>query len=258
MARPGSSEKLGRVSCALEHQNEMCTRGATSPRSASPIGPAPTRDPRIALPPAMSTYSCQAKRARTPRPTTTVNHTSATPTVIRSRLRSATELPPSELDMPPPNMSDRPPPLPLCSRMSRVRNRPVMTRRTWRPIFTASTSNPSCGVGGNRSSISVRVPEGGQPGVEQRSGRLQVGTEPADRGELDGVDRRPADEGAVDVLLGHDRRDVAGLHRAAVEHPDAVGHVAAVELGELGADRRADLLGVLGRGDLTGADRPDR
>src|SRR5512139_2741340 len=56
MARPGSSEKLGRVSCPLEHQNDTCTRGATSPRSASPIGPAPTREPRIALPPAMSTY----------------------------------------------------------------------------------------------------------------------------------------------------------------------------------------------------------
>ena len=82
--------------------------------------------------------------------------------------------------------------------------------------------------------------------------------EAADRRELDGVDRRPADEGAVDVLLGHDRRDVAGLHRTAVEHADAVRHVAAVELGELGADRRADLLRVLGRGDLTGADGPDR
>ena len=38
----------------------------------------------------------------------------------------------------------------------------------------------------------------------------------------------------------------------------AVGHVAAVQLGNQGADGRTDLLGVLGRRDLTGADRPDR
>ena len=80
----------------------------------------------------------------------------------------------------------------------------------------------------------------------------------ADRGELGGVDRRPADERAVDVRLGHDRRDVAGLHRAAVEHAHAVGQVAGVELGQLGADRGADLLRVLGRRDLAGADGPDR
>jgi hypothetical protein len=42
--------KLGRVSCRLEHQNDTQTRGADSPRSASPIGPAPTLLPRMALP----------------------------------------------------------------------------------------------------------------------------------------------------------------------------------------------------------------
>src|ERR1700722_6209104 len=45
-----SDAKLGRVSCPLEHQNDTHTRGAASPRSASPIGPAPTLLPRIALP----------------------------------------------------------------------------------------------------------------------------------------------------------------------------------------------------------------
>jgi hypothetical protein len=45
-----SLAKLGTVSCRLQHQNETRTRGAASPRSASPIGPAPTRLPRIALP----------------------------------------------------------------------------------------------------------------------------------------------------------------------------------------------------------------
>src|ERR1700760_1155260 len=45
-----SDAKLGRVSCRLAHQNEIPTRGADSPRSASPIGPAPTLLPRMALP----------------------------------------------------------------------------------------------------------------------------------------------------------------------------------------------------------------
>ena len=45
-----SLAKLGRVSCMFAHQNGTRTRGAASPRSASPIGPAPTRLPRIALP----------------------------------------------------------------------------------------------------------------------------------------------------------------------------------------------------------------
>jgi len=36
----------------LAQKNETHWRGADSPRSFSPIGPAPTRLPRIALPPA--------------------------------------------------------------------------------------------------------------------------------------------------------------------------------------------------------------
>src|SRR5690349_1446468 len=49
---PASDEKLGRVSWPLAHQYDTQKRGAISPRSDSPSGPAPTRDPRIALPPA--------------------------------------------------------------------------------------------------------------------------------------------------------------------------------------------------------------
>src|ERR1700723_1731521 len=45
-----SDAKLGLVSCPFEHQNDTQVRGAASPRSASPIGPAPTLLPRIALP----------------------------------------------------------------------------------------------------------------------------------------------------------------------------------------------------------------
>ncbi|GGO51495.1 hypothetical protein GCM10012287_33650 [Streptomyces daqingensis] len=53
-----SLAKLGWVSCPLEHQKEMRRRGADSPRSASPIGPAPTRLPRIALPLATVVTPC--------------------------------------------------------------------------------------------------------------------------------------------------------------------------------------------------------
>ena len=53
-----SLAKLGCVSCPLEHQKEMRSRGADSPRSASPIGPAPTRLPRIALPLATVVTPC--------------------------------------------------------------------------------------------------------------------------------------------------------------------------------------------------------
>ena len=42
------------------------------------------------------------------------------PIVMRLRLRSATPELPELLVTPPPNMSDRPPPLPLCSRTSGI------------------------------------------------------------------------------------------------------------------------------------------
>src|SRR5664279_41741 len=56
----------------------------------------------------------------------------------------------------------------------------------------------------------------------------------------------------------HNSFDVGRLHRPAVQHPDVIGQVAGVELGQPGPDRTADLLGVLGRRDLAGADRPHR
>src|SRR5660398_61437 len=45
--------------------------------------------------------------------------------------------------------------------------------------------------------------------------------------------------------------------RQAVEHADGVGQLARVQLGQAVADRTADLLGVLRRCDLAGADGPD-
>src|SRR5689334_1424155 len=85
-------------------------------------------------------------------------------------------------------------------------------------------------------------PVGTRPADGNVSGRADVVAVATDRRELRRVDRRTADEGAVDVLLGHDRRDVARLDAAAVEDAYAVGDVAAVELGEQRADGRADLL----------------
>src|SRR5690606_38900470 len=78
-----------------------------------------------------------------------------------------------------------------------------------------------------------------------------------DRGELLRLETRSADEGTVDVTLGHDRSDVRGLDRSAVQDPERLGEVLAVLLGQPAPDRRADFLRVLGGGDLTGADGPD-
>ena len=48
------------------------------------------------------------------------SHTTDTTTVMRSRLRSPTDEPPMEDEMPPPNRSDMPPPRPLCNKMARA------------------------------------------------------------------------------------------------------------------------------------------
>ena len=62
------------------------------------------------------------------------------------------------------------------------------------------------------------------------------------------IERRAADERAVDVRLGGELGGVVGLDRAAVEHR----HV------EDRLDERVRLLRDLGRRGLAGADRPDR
>src|SRR6204780_4162345 len=57
--------------------------------------------------------------------------------VIRSRIHSTPEEEPRVEDTPPPNRSDRPPPLPLCSRTSRIITRLVMIRITETPTIIA-------------------------------------------------------------------------------------------------------------------------
>src|SRR5690606_12067898 len=70
-----------------------------------------------------------------PRATIETNQTSASTTVNRLRLRSASPEEPTAAVMPPPNMSDRPPPRPLWRRMSRV------SRTLLMPITTCSTNS---------------------------------------------------------------------------------------------------------------------
>jgi aminoglycoside phosphotransferase family enzyme len=77
-----------------------------------------------------------------------------------------------------------------------------------------------------------------------------------DAGEVVGIEARAADEGAVDVGLGHQLGGVARLHRPAVL--DA--HRAAASRRRprhRGAHVGAHGLGVVGRGGLAGADGPD-
>src|SRR5665647_3826735 len=69
-------------------------------------------------------------------------HTSARPMVSRFRLRSATPELPAPLEMPPPNMSDRPPPRPLCSSTSTTTRKLVSTSRTSRMMRSASNGRP--------------------------------------------------------------------------------------------------------------------
>jgi hypothetical protein len=54
----------------------------------------------------------------------------AAATVRRSRLRSTTVEPPREVFMPPPNMSERPPPRPAWRRMNRIRVSDAITSTT--------------------------------------------------------------------------------------------------------------------------------
>src|SRR5674476_811526 len=136
----------------------MWTQGAVSPRSASPVGPAPTRLPRIALPVAtMSLLEVQispmhfsggrcgpgAGLVGEAHDEIKTNDGGAPHQPQGNgepvEVRSATEEPLMVLDMPPPNMSDRPPPLPLCNRTNSVRSRPDRTSSTCNPIFTAFT-----------------------------------------------------------------------------------------------------------------------
>src|SRR5579872_6834956 len=69
------------------------------------------------------------------RATMSTNQRTPKKMVIRSRFRSTTEEEPRVEVTPPPNRSDSPPPLPLCSRTSRTITRLVMIRITESPMI---------------------------------------------------------------------------------------------------------------------------
>src|SRR6201991_4032420 len=107
---------------------------------------------------------------------TQANQMTPTPTVRRSRLRSATDEPPRELETPPPNMSERPPPRPLCR----------STRRIMRALVIMSTMvKSSCTVGNPTSE-----------GRRSDDRHVVVAADPA---ELLRLEARAADQAAVDV-----------------------------------------------------------
>src|SRR6476469_1013820 len=125
------------------------------------------------------------------------NQMTPTPTVNRSRLRSATDDPPKLLETPPPNRSERPPPRPLCSSTSRIM---IALARTSRMVKSRITSG------------SLRH-DGDEPTSASPGRPAQIGhrVEPADPTELVHLQGRTSDEAPVDVRLVHDPADVGGL-----------------------------------------------
>src|SRR5699024_7675772 len=180
------------------------------------------------------------KRVRMPSRMMQAAHTIAMSVVNRLRLRSATPDDPSEEDIPPPNMSDMQPPLPLCMRISRVRKMLVSTSRAMRMMLRVSTSD-STYVSSCDSSVILLRDRGLGQGRE--GGSAEAGA---------------ADERAVDVCGGHDRGHIVGLDGSAVEDPSGFGQTGTELLTDPRPDGRGHLGGIRGGGGLAGADGPDR
>src|SRR5690606_13872824 len=143
----------------------------------------------------------------------------------------------------------------------RIWIRPVITRITWSPMRTAFTRSGPCRSG--RSDGSVGHLWRGAPRQDTSPTRSsgsggEVLLVPADRGEVLGREGGASDERPVDVGPGHDRRDIAGLDRAAVEDADRLRGLGRVHLRQRLPDGGTHLLGVLWRRDLTRPDGPDR
>src|SRR5699024_12361646 len=125
--------------------------------------------------------------------------------VARVRLRAATPDDPSEEDIPPPNMSDMPPPLPLCMRISRVRKMLVSTSRAMRMMLRISTSD-STYVSSSDSSVSLLRDRG-----------------LAQSAEVGAAEAGGADERAVAVRRGPDLGHIVGHDGPAAEDPSGYG-----------------------------------
>src|SRR6187549_580510 len=116
-------------------------------------------------------------------------------------------------------MSERPPPRPLCSRMSSVSRRLVRPSSTCRTTWRISTVNLSGHDAGGQCRIEYsrtsRRASGDASGAD-------VLLEPDDAREFVDVEAGATDERAVDIRLTQERRDVGGLHRPPVEHARAL------------------------------------
>src|SRR5829696_3535370 len=159
-----------------------------------------------------------------------------TNSVSLSRFFSTT-VEPDRLDWtPPPNRVDRPPPLARCS----------STRST---TSTLVTTRMIC----RAKSMAARL-QAEPPALRQGP----AGSDGRQRRELLSVQRRPADQRSVDVLLRDDLADVLGVDRAAIEHPHASRQLRGRQLAQLVADGLADLLCVGRTGHPPRTYRPDR
>ncbi len=158
----------------------------------------------------------------------------AVKTVKRSRFRSTTLDDAAAEPIPPPNISESPPPLPLCSRIETIR---IMHSTIWTeidihvittwlappPVYLSFTSGdrPTCGR------MSRNIPFTGRECYAPPLG-LTIAIGPRSLGlvaqanylaETLGVQTTPTHQGPVDVRLCDQLADVARGDRAAVLHP---------------------------------------
>src|SRR5215208_7686720 len=94
--------------------------------------------------------------------------------------------------------------------------------------------------------------------MQNAESRLGLQARTCDRQETLRLQRRAADQAAVDVGLVEKAPGVVGLHAAAVLDAYAGGEVLVPRPGQLLADVGVDLLCLLVGGRATGADGPDR
>src|SRR5918999_609603 len=117
-ARPPPARPLPSVPLRRGSLGWRCHYPRTTPRFLPAASQA--RKTGVTDPAAVRPERAQAPLALNSRPSTTMaaNQMTPVPMVRRSRLRSTTEDPPGDEGIPPPNRSDRPPPLPLWRRTS--------------------------------------------------------------------------------------------------------------------------------------------
>src|SRR5712671_6303385 len=78
------------------------------------------------------------------------------------------------------------------------------------------------------------------------------------RSKRRGIQAGPADQSPVDILALHQRRDIVGLHAAAIQNANRSGSSGAMNLQYRLPDFEMHLFGDLGRGGPTGSDGPYR